>query len=205
MNIGKMRVVSILILGLLGGVSGGSSVPIRDIESLIFHKGELTTGRRVSPVQQLICTTKRSGPDSIMCKNIGWDGTDVIWKCEASLDEGFEIEETHIICEGYDYPEDPNILSGSCSLSYSLIDTNEPSGGYFVMFLAIFIWIIIIVFICGPSPSPYYRRRNDGPGFWTGAGLGYWAGSTRVPSSSFGYPKSGGRHPSVSYAKPGRR
>ena len=75
----------------------------------------------------------------------------------------------------------------------------------FVMFLAIFIWIIIIVFICGPSPSPYYRRRNDGPGFWTGAGLGYWAGSTRVPSSSFGYPKSGGRHPSVSYAKPGRR
>jgi hypothetical protein len=47
---------------------------------------------------------------------------------------------------GYDYPEDPNILSGSCSLSYSLIDTNESSGGYFVMFLAIFIWIIIIGF-----------------------------------------------------------
>jgi len=218
----KGFVGSLLILGLLGGiprVSGSSSVPIRDIEYLTFHRGELTTGRRERPVPQLICTTKWGGKnefESIVCKNMGWDGTDVVWQCEASLDEGFEIEKTHIICEGYNYPEDPHILAGSCSLSYSLHDTNQPSPqtkDTFLIFLTVVIWTIIIVFVCGANRRtgyfPTYHRTNDGPGFWTGAGLGYWAGSRSDRSSldpSLNYKASrGGRHTIISYAKTGRR
>ena len=211
-KISKMRMESILILGLLGGISSvlGSSVPIRDIEYLTFHQGVLTTGRRVSPVQQLIYNGMflKNKPESIMCKNMGWDGTDVIWKCEASLDEGLEIEKTHIICEGYDYPEDPNILAGSCSLSYSLNDTNQTSSSRFwLILLTIVIWSILFILLCGPRERSrsYYStsyRRDDGPGFWTGAGLGYLAGS-RSGSSHSRY--KGGKHTSISYAKTGRK
>lgn len=175
----NMHLVSILIFVLLSGVQCTISgpIPIKDIDHLIFNKGELTTGRRVDPIQQMICTTKCSGPNLIVCKNKDLDGTDVIWECEAPFDKGIELGKFQVSCEGYDYPEDPNILSGSCSISYSLIDTNQSRGEYFVKFLAIFIWIIIIVYICGFSTSTNYRRTSNSRGGYSDFVTGFLFGS----------------------------
>lgn len=227
MNIDKMRVVksynvyliSILILGLLSEVHctvSGSFVPIRDIDCLIFHKGELTTGRRESPIQQLIYnggsgTYLINDPDSITCEK-KWDGTNVIWKCEASLDEGIELGKTQVNCEGYEYPEDPNILSGSCSLSYSLIDTTNQKNNveFWMIVLTIIIWTALYILVCLPNPLSY--SRNDNSGFLPGAALGYGVGSSFGPRYGARYNSlhsynggKGGKHISVSYSKTSRR
>ena len=65
----------------------GDKVKMRDVETLLFRKEMMTTGRRSKPVSQMICEghpCKKNAPDSISCKNIGWDGKDPIWDCTTS-------------------------------------------------------------------------------------------------------------------------
>merc|ERR1712166_1533432 len=41
------------------------------------------------------------------------------------LDNAYRFGETTVVCEGYDYPDDPYILTGSCSVEYTLELTQE--------------------------------------------------------------------------------
>lgn len=51
----------------------------------------------------------------------GWDGQDVNWKCEAVLPKGAHLANVEVQCEGFDYPEDPYILAGSCGVSFEVV------------------------------------------------------------------------------------
>jgi hypothetical protein len=51
----------------------------------------MTAGRRTSPVPQLYCiggsAQGRFEPETVLCKNVGFDGHDVQWQCEAEMPE----------------------------------------------------------------------------------------------------------------------
>jgi hypothetical protein len=66
------------------------------------------------------------------CKNAGsdYDENNIQWTCTASLPEEFKLGSTDVICEGYDYPEDPYILKGSCGVEYRLILTDKGHERY---------------------------------------------------------------------------
>ena len=66
------------------------------------------------------------------CKNSGsdYDENSIQWTCTASLPEEFKLGSTDVICEGYDYPEDPYILKGSCGVEYRLILTDKGRERY---------------------------------------------------------------------------
>lgn len=53
-------------------------------QSIMLHAGSMTTGRRSRPVPQLECKLNCDGaPDVVQCINVGGDGYNVNWKCEA--------------------------------------------------------------------------------------------------------------------------
>ncbi len=106
---------------------------LRDIQVLTFNEGQMTTGRRSSPVQQLVMTRGNSAyaPKSVQCRNVGFDGQDVNWKCEApNMKNGYDLGRTIVSCEGYDYPNDPYVLVGSCGLEYELTGPTNQNVNY---------------------------------------------------------------------------
>lgn len=70
--------------------------------------------------------------DVMRCKNSGsdYDSENIQWTCTASLPDEFKLGSTDVICEGYDYPEDPYILKGSCGVEYRLILTDKGHERY---------------------------------------------------------------------------
>lgn len=108
----------------------GEHEKLNDIQSLKFYKGSLTTGRRRSPVPQLQCDPKfllftysncyKFQPSVVECYNRGNNGQNIQWECKADLPERIQFSSTKIACEGFEYPLDSYVLSGSCSLTYSL-------------------------------------------------------------------------------------
>jgi hypothetical protein len=42
------------------------------------------------------------------------------WECKADLNNDIRFGETTVVCEGYDYPDDPFVLVGSCGVEYTL-------------------------------------------------------------------------------------
>ncbi|KAG2466630.1 SARAF factor, partial [Polypterus senegalus] len=105
------------------------SVLLRDIQVLTLYRGRYTNSRRTSPVPQLQCTGGSAGcsafvPEVVQCQNKGWDGIDVQWECKADMDYSYRFGKVEVSCEGYNYPEDPYVLKGSCGLEYT-IDLTE--------------------------------------------------------------------------------
>ena len=39
------------------------------------------------------------------------------WECKTDMDNAYRFGQVEVSCEGYDYPEDPYILKGSCGVS----------------------------------------------------------------------------------------
>ena len=64
-------------------------------------------------------------PQVVQCYNRGFDGVDVQWECKTDMDNDFRFGRVDVICEGYDYPDDPYITRGSCGLEYTLDYTKE--------------------------------------------------------------------------------
>lgn len=98
---------------------------LKDVNGLTLNQGQYTTGRRSSPIHQLNCiggTAKSENykVKTIQCTNTGFDGKDYNWKCDASLPKSLRLGDVRVSCEGYDYPDDPYILVGSCGLKYTL-------------------------------------------------------------------------------------
>eukprot|EP00903_Cladosiphon_okamuranus_P008799 g8427.t1 len=97
-------------------------VLLQNVQVLTLYDSRETTGRRSAPVPQLSCQggCGQWTPEIAQCYNMGSDGTDAAWKCEASMPDGYSFSSIEVGCEGYDYPKDPFILKGSCQLMYSL-------------------------------------------------------------------------------------
>jgi len=100
-----------------------------DIQVLTLTHGKMTTGRRSSPVKQIKCVGEcaqgQFKPSVVQCYNRGGDGRDVQWECKSDMDNSFRFGDVEVVCEGFDYPEDPHILAGSCALQYTLDLTME--------------------------------------------------------------------------------
>ncbi|CAG8583774.1 9860_t:CDS:2, partial [Racocetra persica] len=72
-----------------------SKVLLEDVKTITLHRGELTTGRRNDPIDQLRCVggdaCHRYTPDVIQCTNTGFDGSDANWRCNADLPENLKF------------------------------------------------------------------------------------------------------------------
>ncbi|KFZ66076.1 Store-operated calcium entry-associated regulatory factor, partial [Antrostomus carolinensis] len=104
-------------------------VLLREVQALTLHRDAYTTSRRTPAVPQLQCTGGTAGcsrvPEVVQCYNKGWDGFDVQWQCKADLENTYRFGRMEVSCEGFDYPDDPYILRGSCSLLFRLELTEE--------------------------------------------------------------------------------
>lgn len=134
-----MRPLSFLSTALLAGTTflspasalRSDKVKLSKIQSLTLRKDQATSHRRVSAIPQLKCIGGSARGhyevDVMRCKNSGADYDDeaIQWTCTASLPEEFKLGSTDVICEGYDYPEDPYILKGSCGVEYRLVLTEK--------------------------------------------------------------------------------
>lgn len=63
-------------------------------------------------------------PSAVQCYNMGTDGFDVQWRCDAELDNDVAFDAVHVSCEGFLDADDPYVLDGSCGLEYKLKFTN---------------------------------------------------------------------------------
>ncbi|KAK2541693.1 hypothetical protein Q9233_000599 [Columba guinea] len=128
--------VSALFLLLLCAAAGPARgwdqtgrVLLREVQALTLRRGQFTASRRTPAVPQLQCTGGTAGcsrvPEVVQCYNKGWDGYDVQWQCKADLENTYRFGQIEVSCEGYDYPDDPYILRGSCSLLFRLELTEE--------------------------------------------------------------------------------
>jgi hypothetical protein len=99
-----------------------SKIRLVDVQTLTFGRDEYTTARRSSPIPQMKCSGDNCqyAPSSAMCKNIGLDGHDVVWQCEAPLPRGVKFGKVTVSCESYAHPDDEYVLYGSCGLKYTL-------------------------------------------------------------------------------------
>lgn len=137
------------------------------------------------------------------CKNSGsdYDDDSVQWTCTASLPEEFRLGSTDVICEGYDYPEDPYILKGSCGVEYRLVLTDKGQAKYgkgkggswgsdddtdqgpktmgghvvtalfWLLFVGVAVWMVYSAF-SGWAQHPVGGRVGNGRPGWGGGGGG---------------------------------
>ncbi|KAK7100194.1 store-operated calcium entry-associated regulatory factor-like [Littorina saxatilis] len=132
-----IKIVSVLLCTLVAATtfttaafgSNSDRVLLKEVSVLTLKEGHMTAGRRSSPVQQLNCvggTAKgHFSPKVVQCYNRGSDGYDIQWECKADMDNAFRFGAVDVTCEGYEYPDDPYILKGSCGLEYTLEFTEE--------------------------------------------------------------------------------
>jgi len=112
-----------------------NAVRMTDISALTFVRGEMTKGRRLAPISQLECAPGSARndftlhPHSVQCINVGNDGINVQWKCEANLDPRVKFGKIVVSCEGFSHKDDPYALVGSCGLKYGLeYETGRPES-----------------------------------------------------------------------------
>ncbi|KAF4994667.1 hypothetical protein FGRMN_5626 [Fusarium graminum] len=178
------------------------AIKLSDVQSLTLRgNGAMTNHRRVGAIPQLNCVSKKAlcelyDIDLMRCTNdgAGWGDEDVQWSCTASLPEELKLSNTDVICEGYNSPDDPYVLKGSCGVEYRVALTrkgerrypNIANGGWFgdgrggtdwgaLLFTIIFVTILgwIIYSACyraqEAGSNTNRPRRRDG---WSSGG---WA------------------------------
>lgn len=120
----------IVLLGTDLSAQAYESQRLIDISNLVFRNDAMTTGRRNPPIPQMSCIGTSCDPaympQTMMCYNTGHDGIDVNWRCEGQLNPQYKLGTTEVNCEGFNHPDDPFILAGSCAVEYQLIRENVP-------------------------------------------------------------------------------
>ncbi|KAK7463566.1 hypothetical protein VKT23_006912 [Stygiomarasmius scandens] len=177
-----------------------SRVKLSSINALTFYAGEQTAFRRTEPLPQLVCIGKPCRlyqPEVVRCRNIGGQGTEVDWKCEADLPEALRFGKVQVSCEGWSGPGDPYVLKDSCSLEYRLVevpaglrksDSDFPKTKDTDVWNTVFmvIWVAVLLFILYAFLKSCFQprdhsSRNQRPG-----------GPTRPDSNSGWFPGSYG-------------
>lgn len=104
----------------------GAQVLLRDVQSLVFRRGHVTAASRSPPIQQIQCDGPHCSlpgavPPTIQCTNRGLDDSgQPTWRCTGTLPSGLSFKHTEVSCEGYHHAGDPQVLQGSCGVTYSL-------------------------------------------------------------------------------------
>lgn len=91
--------------------------------TITLRNGQMTVGRRTNLVPQLKCVGESSScsgnlPQVVQCQIVGFGKRAAKWRCQYNADRRFVARKVLVTCEGYDYPDDPYILEGSCKLEY---------------------------------------------------------------------------------------
>ncbi|KAF9474252.1 DUF1183-domain-containing protein [Pholiota conissans] len=189
-----------------------SRIELAKIPSLTFYKGEYTAARRTEALSQLVCVGKPCKlyqPDVVRCVNIGGNGVDVDWRCEADLPSALRFGKVEVSCEGWARPGDPYVLKGSCSLEYRLVevpkalrDSDSPLFGtksydwggiaFSILWIGLLLFIVYsFVQSClrnNAAPrAPRPAGNNYGPG---GGGSGFFPGGYRDDAPPPPYSKT---------------
>ena len=123
--------VAVPLVVVATAVAVGAQAPdwvlLRDVDALVFRKGEDVVDTRTGEVlPRLQCAYNplddpKFLPSSVMCKNKGVDDNGgIVWKCTADLDDALVFDNVQVSCEGYSHPGDQYIRKGTCTLSYTL-------------------------------------------------------------------------------------
>ncbi|KAI0980840.1 hypothetical protein GJ496_005728 [Pomphorhynchus laevis] len=166
---------------------GQPKILIRDVQTLTFHKGDKTTFRRSSPISQLKCVGGsnkcRYLPHTVQCYNRGSDGKSIQWECHSDLPSKLYFGKLTVNCEGYDYPEDPYVLVGSCGLTYMIEHADKYSSSEKSWFSSHWFWLacaaVIIWIYLKVIKSPYTHFRQ-----WGGGGSDNFGGGGRRPNTN---------------------
>ncbi|XP_017576301.1 store-operated calcium entry-associated regulatory factor [Pygocentrus nattereri] len=126
----ELFLLNLLFLPFVHGWNNNGAVLLRDVQALTLYRGRYTAARRTSPIPQLQCVGGSAGcgsftPEVVQCQNKGWDGVDVQWECKADMDNWYRFGRVEVSCEGFNSPDDPYVLQGSCGLEYTLELTAE--------------------------------------------------------------------------------
>ncbi|KAL0234090.1 hypothetical protein PCE1_001128 [Barthelona sp. PCE] len=124
MKIYRSLGVIILVLLCFQSSLASKKVLLSDVPKMTFYKKAITTSRRGQPIKQLECDGggamfRSHKVKKVVCLNANM-GQD--WDCETKNLDGskYRLYDIDISCEGFDYPEDPYVLKGSCGLVYKL-------------------------------------------------------------------------------------
>ncbi|MCJ1354340.1 MAG: hypothetical protein MMC33_004328 [Icmadophila ericetorum] len=190
------------------------AILLSNVNTLTVRKGLKTSHRRVSAIPQLKCVGGNAKGlyevDIIRCRNQGhdYDEANVQWTCTASLPSEFKLGSTDVICEGYESPNDPYILKGSCGVEYRLVltDIGEEKYGhkkddlwngykgkgangatilFWLIFVGVLAWIIYSAYIRAPRGA--IRRGPGGNGGRWGGGGGGGGGPGDDPPPPYDY------------------
>ncbi|CAI2176921.1 1468_t:CDS:2, partial [Funneliformis geosporum] len=152
----------------------GDRVLLENVRALTLHKGKYTTGRRIKPIKQITCIGGDAScsyePDVIQCRNVGSDGSNPNWKCEATLPKSLKFGRLKVTCEG-----DLYVLKASTSFSALF-------GIIWLGMLGYILYNMYLAFMRTRRadnrpinlPNPPENRADDerpnlpNPGFWSG-------------------------------------
>ncbi|KAH0570161.1 hypothetical protein SS50377_28136 [Spironucleus salmonicida] len=111
-----------------------SPVYLQDIDILVFNQNEKTKSRRGEYYPQLKTSFGSPKISQAVCKNNGFDGESIIWKCKSKdLLEGQKFKSAQVSCEGWNGPGDKQIVPGSCQLNYVIkqsYNRRQPEDQY---------------------------------------------------------------------------
>lgn len=126
----KVLVLSLLYLCSVSARGAHSAVQYDALTKLYFFADDMTTGRRNAPVLQL---EQFDSDEQLFARaTCTRSSASSPWQCTAEPKPGFaaqvaesSFDRLDVQCEGFDWPDDPDVLVGSCALRYSLVQ--EPA------------------------------------------------------------------------------
>jgi len=129
--------IGVVAVAVWSAPAGGDAMLLSDVKTLQFRAGEYAVNTRTpEDIPRLTCAYnplegKVRTPDNVICKNKGLDdGGNVVWKCEADMDDALAFDNIQVSCEGYNFPGDKYIRAGSCALTYTLKLTPAAKNKY---------------------------------------------------------------------------
>merc|ERR1711892_677048 len=200
-QIEKLNMLIEFIVLLVATSINAQKVKLKDVNVLTLYRNKMTNGRRSSPIPQLQCRGGTAGcsafvPDTVQCYNRGSDGLETQWECKTEMPNEFKFGKIQVGCEGFDYPDDPYILAGSCGLEYTIDFTGGKrnsgqtgNAGYSSngwndgknyqeesnFSLSTLLFVMIVMFILykaffNPDPTDEQRQPPTNPDFIPPAG-----------------------------------
>lgn len=172
---------------------GDGRVYLRSVTALVFSENARAESRRAHRQPQLRCVGGSAAglfwggdryPRVVQCANVGYDGSSIQWRCEATLGEGLEFGDTHVLCEGYEGPGDEYITAGSCRLEYTLNYTT---------FVVSFVHVMYASALCLGMLWFYWHLR-----YWMHARVERVGRETRAGDRRFAQPLKGDSSTSTS-------
>lgn len=124
------------------------------------------------------------------------------------MDSSYRFGRIEVNCEGYDYPDDPYVLKGSCGLQYTLelSKNGQPKSSYFggshhsstahdsitsgaglllVVLFVVLVYGVYKLFLCDNRPQHGFSYGDGPSGTYDGPSGTYGQGHQNPPPPGF--------------------